>query len=648
MSKTIIIIGAGLAGLSAALQAAENGCNVKLVSSLPSERAQSVMAEGGINAALNTKDENDSPEEHFTDTIKAACGLADPNAVWGMTQAAPELVHWLLKLGVKFNMSGYDDVDLRNFGGQKKKRTAFAQSDTGKQIMTAMIDAVRRKEASGLVERFSHHSFLTLRLCGNICCGCVIRDEYSQETVELPGDAVIVATGGMHGLFGNTTGSLSNTGEVTAELFRLGVPLANGEMIQYHPTTVKCGGKRILISEAARGEGGRLFAMKDGKQWYFMEEKYPELGNLMPRDITAREIWKVSHESEVFLDMTEISEEIISNKLSGLADDCMTYLHKDIRKEPVSVLPGIHYFMGGILVDEQHRTPIQNLYAAGECCAQYHGANRLGGNSLLGALYGGRVAAKSACEQADTDFLCTCSRKAVIHLVYKIRIRRQESQKSDSYWQEFEFDGSKNSSVANVLKELNSRTPLKDNSGNIVTPINWECSCMVRKCGACAMLINERPRLACSTFLHTLKGSTITLEPLSKFPLVRDLIVDRSILFENLKKLNLWLESEAYMNPWTHEPRYQSARCLMCGCCLEVCPNFSANGTFAGAVAAVNAFRILNEEQESTHLNEISAEYKKKYFEGCGKSLSCHDICPIGLPVEELLVRSNAAAVWGK
>lgn len=233
-------------------------------------------------------------------------------------------------------------------------------------------------------------------------------------------------------------------------------------------------------------------------------------------------------------------------------------------------------------------------------------------------------------------------------MVYKIRIRRQESQKSDSYWQEFEFDGSKNSSVATVLKELNSRTPLKDNSGNIVTPISWECSCMVRKCGACAMLINERPRLACSTFLHTLKGSTITLEPLSKFPLVRDLIVDRSILFENLKKLNLWLESEAYMNPWTHEPRYQSARCLMCGCCLEVCPNFSANGTFAGAIAAVNAFRILNEEQESTHLNEISAEYKKKYFEGCGKSLSCHDICPIGLPVEELLVRSNAAAVWGK
>ena len=148
-----------------------------------------------------------------------------------------------------------------------------------------------------------------------------IRDEYSQETVELPGDAVIVATGGMHGLFGNTTGSLSNTGEVTAELFRLGVPLANGEMIQYHPTTVECGGKRMLISEAARGEGGRLFALRNNQPWYFMEEKYPELGNLMPRDITAREIWKVSHESEVFLDMTEISKEVISNKLSGRSEE---------------------------------------------------------------------------------------------------------------------------------------------------------------------------------------------------------------------------------------------------------------------------------------------------------------------------------------
>lgn len=233
-------------------------------------------------------------------------------------------------------------------------------------------------------------------------------------------------------------------------------------------------------------------------------------------------------------------------------------------------------------------------------------------------------------------------------MAYRIRIRRQENKESAGYWQELLFTGSENSSVADVLNEFNSRSPLTDAMGKEIAPIGWECGCMVRKCGACAMLINGLPRLACATFLNTLKSSVITLEPLGKFPLVRDLIVDRTVLFENLKKLNLWLESEAYMTDWTHEQRYQSARCLMCGCCLEICPNFSAEGDFAGAVAAVNAFRIINEEQQKSHRDEISAQYKRLYFDGCGKSLACHNICPIGLPVEELMVRTNAAAVWGK
>lgn len=401
MKKRMIIVGAGLAGLSAALQAAADGCEVKLVSSMPSERAQSVMAEGGINAALNTKEEDDSPEQHFNDTINAGCGLADPNAVWQMTQAAPELVRWLHRIGVQFNTCGFDEIDLRNFGGQKKKRTAFAQSDTGKQLMTALIDAVRQKEADGVIKRFPHHSFETLLMQKNICEGCLIRDLYSGNPLQLTGEAVIIAAGGMHGLFGNTTGALTNTGEVTAELFRLGVRMANLEMIQYHPTTVEIGGKRMLISEAARAEGGRLFTYKDGRPWYFMEEKYPDLGNLMPRDITAREIWHISQDNEVFLDMTDIPSDIFEKKLTGLVNDCLLYLHRDIRKEPIPVYPGIHYFMGGIYVDEQHRTTVKHLYAAGECCAQYHGANRLGGNSLLGALYGGQIAARTAFKEAD-------------------------------------------------------------------------------------------------------------------------------------------------------------------------------------------------------------------------------------------------------
>lgn len=414
MKHTLVIVGAGLAGLSAALTAVKNGWTVKLVSSLASERAQSVMAEGGINAALNTKGEEDSPEQHYTDTMTAACGLADPNAVWGMTQAASELVRSLHHLGVQFNVTDDDELDLRNFGGQKKKRTAFAQSDTGKQLMTALIDAVRREESAGTVERFPHHKFRTLLLSGNICGGCTVQDTYTGELLRFVCDAVLIATGGLHGLFGDTTGSLANTGEVTAELFRLGVPMANLEMIQYHPTTVELGEKRMLLSEAARGEGGRLFVLRNGKPWYFMEEKYPELGNLMPRDITAREVWTVSRDYEVFLDMTELPKEVMEHKLAGLVDDCQTYLHKDIRKEPIPILPGIHYFMGGIQVDERHRTSMRNLYAAGECCAQYHGANRLGGNSLLGAIYGGQIAAETACRETVSSPNMPCAEESLL------------------------------------------------------------------------------------------------------------------------------------------------------------------------------------------------------------------------------------------
>lgn len=405
MSKKIIIIGAGLAGMAAALTAAKKNHIVYLVSTLPSEQSQSVMAEGGINGALNTKGENDSPLEHYHDTMQAGCELADPNAVWNMTQAAPSLINRLAAMGVPFNrINNSYDIDLRNFGGQKKKRTAFVQSDTGKQLVTAFIDALRREEERNQVYRFSHHQFVTLYHAGTVCGGCIIQDTYTGRQQTLLGDAVIIATGGMHGLFPYTTGSLANTGAVTAELFRLGLPLANGEFIQYHPTTVVSNGKRMLLSEAARGEGGRLYTLRQGKPYYFMEEKYPTLGNLMPRDITAREIEATSEQyGTVYLDMRHLSQDVIEHKLQGLLDDCQTYLGLSIRTSPIPVAPGIHYFMGGLYVDAAHRTLWQNLYAAGECACQYHGANRLGGNSLLGAIYGGITAASTACAEGNSS-----------------------------------------------------------------------------------------------------------------------------------------------------------------------------------------------------------------------------------------------------
>jgi succinate dehydrogenase / fumarate reductase flavoprotein subunit len=406
--ENIIIIGAGLAGISAAITIAKQGKSCILVSAQASERAQSVLAEGGVNAALNTKGENDSIEQHFEDSMKGGCYLADPNAVYGLTKNAPEIVKGLRKIGVPFALDG-DEIDLRPFGGQKKRRTAYAKSSTGKMIMSAMIDEVRKYEAQNRVKRLSHHEFVELLTADTgdrkQSIGCKIQDVYTNQIQELYG-SVILANGGLHGFFGDaTTGTTQNTGDVAATIFRQGVEFGNLEMIQYHPTTIQILGKRLLVSEAARGEGGRLFVNRNGKPWYFMEELFPEVGNLAPRDVVSREMTLVTRredcDKQIYLDMRGLSEKIWDEKLSDLREEIIHYLNLDPAKEPVPVEPGIHYFMGGILVDEKHRTNLTGLYAAGECACQYHGANRLGGNSMLGAIYGGKVAAEAFLEETD-------------------------------------------------------------------------------------------------------------------------------------------------------------------------------------------------------------------------------------------------------
>ena len=463
--ETVNIIGAGLAGLAAAVTLAEADVSVNLVSVQPSERAQSVLAAGGINGALNTMGEDDCPENHFADTIRAGCGIADPEAVRALTEHAPQILRWLDRLGVPFNRTDSGAIMQRNFGGQKKKRTAYAKSSTGKMLMTALIDEVRKYEAAGLVKRCSHHEFLallmaddgeqkarstlptvddgdqkawsTLSMAGDgdqkarstlstagdgeqkarstlstaddgdqmLVCGAWIRDTHSGEIIRLNGP-VILAFGGMNGMFpGLTTGTTANTGDGAAAVFAQGIRFSSLEMIQYHPTTMGIAGKRCLVSEAARGEGSRLFIMRGGKEWYFMDEKYPELGSLMPRDVVAREMYFVKRdpgcEGQVYLDMRHLSEEIWSKRLADLRAEILHYFNLDPKEKPLPVDPGIHYFMGGIDVDVNHRTIAAGLYAAGECCSQYHGANRLGGNSMLGAIYGGMTAARCVVREWD-------------------------------------------------------------------------------------------------------------------------------------------------------------------------------------------------------------------------------------------------------
>ncbi len=398
----INIIGAGLAGLSAAITLAKLDIHVNLISSLPSERSQSTLAEGGINAALDTMGEGDLPQYHANDTLKSAAGLANPAAVKGLTEAAPDIVTELVRLGAPLRRQN-GKLILRKFGGQPKRRTAYAQAGTGRMLTTALMDEARKYEALGFITCYSHHDFVRLLLKDGRCIGVRIRDTWQNAVTDFFGP-VILCVGGLNGFFpGRTTGTTANSGNAAAACFAAGMAFADLEFIQYHPTTVGIAGKRMLISEAARGEGGRLYAGRNGKPWYFMEEKYPEFGNLMPRDVVSREMIAVVRRPDcgrrVYLDMSAITKADWNNKLADLRAEIIDYLGLDPAAHPIPVAPGIHYFMGGIRVDVKHRTSISGCFAAGECACQYHGANRLGGNSMLGAIYGGRVAAEAAAEE---------------------------------------------------------------------------------------------------------------------------------------------------------------------------------------------------------------------------------------------------------
>lgn len=398
MKRRILIIGNGIAGLSAAVKCISRENIVIIVAPTEAERTESVMAMGGINAVLDC--ENDSYIEHYNDTIASGYGLNNQNAVMSMVTNGPRIIGWLKHIGTNFNVEDDGEISLRKFGGQKNKRTVYAGNSTGKQIMTAIINKAREGQANGELVFKKGLRFLDLILTDNNC-ECIGASFYSDNNTitQIYSDITIVATGGPNGVFGRTTGSVLNTGCVAGKLLRQGVEFENLEMIQFHPTTIKANSKRIVISESARSMGGRLYTLKDGKPWYFMNEWYPDMGELMPRDIVCKSIYKVCDElgyyvnsdKGVYLDLTEIHEDVINSKLIEVKRICKKYLNIDISAEPILVYPEIHYFMGGIKTDEHHRTNIKRLYAIGECSSQYHGAGRLGGNSLLGALNGAFV-----------------------------------------------------------------------------------------------------------------------------------------------------------------------------------------------------------------------------------------------------------------
>src|SRR5580698_7004789 len=413
----IIVVGGGLAGLSAVIKIAEMGGSVDLFSIVPVKRSHSVCAQGGINAAKNLKGEGDSTYKHFDDTVYGGDFLANQPPVKDMCDAAPGIIDLLDRMGVPFNRTPEGLLDFRRFGGTLYNRTAFAGATTGQQLLYALDEQVRRYESEGKVTKHEHWEFLSAVLDGNrVCRGICAMDLRTMEVRTFPADAIIIATGGNGAIFGKSTNSVVCTGSAQSALYQQGAYYANGEFIQVHPTCIPGEDKLRLMSESARGEGGRVWVPKtagdnrdpktipERERWYFLEEWYPKYGNLVPRDVATRAIFKVVYELNlgidgkpmVYLDLTHIDRKILDKKLEGILEIYEKFVGDDPRKVPMKIFPGMHYTMGGLWVDFNQMTNIPGIFAAGEAEYQYHGANRLGANSLVSCIYGGFVAGPQA------------------------------------------------------------------------------------------------------------------------------------------------------------------------------------------------------------------------------------------------------------
>ena len=417
----IIVVGGGLAGLAAVIKIAEAGASVDLFSIVPVKRSHSVCAQGGINAAKNLKGEGDTPWQHFDDTIYGGDFLANQTPVKAMCEAAPAIIDLLDRMGVPFNRTPEGLLDFRRFGGTLYNRTAFAGATTGQQLLYALDEQVRRYESEGKVKKYEGWEFLSAIVDSKgVTRGITAMNLRSMELHAFPADAVILATGGVGAIFGKSTNSVVCTGSAQSAVFQQGAYYANGEFIQVHPTSIPGEDKLRLMSESARGEGGRVWVPRkagdnreprripDAERFYFLEEWYPKYGNLVPRDVATRAIHKVVYElglglegqPMVYLDLTHIDRATLDRKLGGILEIYEKFVGVDPHDEPMKIFPGMHYTMGGLWVDFNQMTNIPGLFAAGECEYQYHGANRLGANSLVSCIFGGFQAGPNALKYA--------------------------------------------------------------------------------------------------------------------------------------------------------------------------------------------------------------------------------------------------------